>query len=298
MKYGQQRLVAGRKNYIFFLCPLDGEQFTYGFPFFYLLQIDIFRVQRHGAEGLSAVDVELVEKFQALQSQIVHVAAEEIEPEVHRVAEHRDDDERDHVPRHRREHVEHLRDHAARKHQRHQSRVGQNVAEVARHVVIERAEHARELAPAFALHDGAEQHQRASDIQHRRTLAERQKRDADKHDPPRDLLEKGVEELFPLALFDQTDGHAGDDLHHAERHRADQDHRQIVERIEELRQREDRAGADDGDELREEIAEKSACQRAHDERADAAEAEQAEQLAARALGPVFFADDDRGDHHE
>ena len=28
MKYGQQRLVAGRKNYIFFLCPLDGEQFT------------------------------------------------------------------------------------------------------------------------------------------------------------------------------------------------------------------------------------------------------------------------------
>ena len=29
MKYGQQRLIAGRKNYIFFLCPLDGEQFIY-----------------------------------------------------------------------------------------------------------------------------------------------------------------------------------------------------------------------------------------------------------------------------
>ena len=27
MKYGQQRLAAGRKNFIFFLCPLDGEQF-------------------------------------------------------------------------------------------------------------------------------------------------------------------------------------------------------------------------------------------------------------------------------
>ena len=67
----------------------------------------------------------------------MHVAAEEIESEVHRVAEHRDDDERDHVPRHRREHVEDLRDHAAREHQGHQSRVGQNVAEVARHVVIE-----------------------------------------------------------------------------------------------------------------------------------------------------------------
>ena len=31
MKYGQQRLVAGRKNYIFFLCPLDGEQFISDF---------------------------------------------------------------------------------------------------------------------------------------------------------------------------------------------------------------------------------------------------------------------------
>ena len=31
MKYGQQRLAAGRKNFIFFLCPLDGEQFIKGF---------------------------------------------------------------------------------------------------------------------------------------------------------------------------------------------------------------------------------------------------------------------------
>ena len=34
MKYGQQRLVAGRKNYIFFLCPLDGEQFKQGLQLF------------------------------------------------------------------------------------------------------------------------------------------------------------------------------------------------------------------------------------------------------------------------
>ena len=27
IKSGQQRLAAGRKNFIFFLCPLDGEQF-------------------------------------------------------------------------------------------------------------------------------------------------------------------------------------------------------------------------------------------------------------------------------
>ena len=35
MKYGQQRLVAGRKNYIFFLCPLDGEQFILFVMFFF-----------------------------------------------------------------------------------------------------------------------------------------------------------------------------------------------------------------------------------------------------------------------
>ena len=35
MKYGQQRLAAGRKNFIFFLCPLDGEQFRAAFFLFF-----------------------------------------------------------------------------------------------------------------------------------------------------------------------------------------------------------------------------------------------------------------------
>ena len=46
MKYGQQRLVAGRKNYIFFLCPLDGEQFR-KYPvslFFYTLFFSVQKV--------------------------------------------------------------------------------------------------------------------------------------------------------------------------------------------------------------------------------------------------------------
>jgi len=30
IKSGQQHLAAGRENFIFFLCPLDGEQFTSG----------------------------------------------------------------------------------------------------------------------------------------------------------------------------------------------------------------------------------------------------------------------------
>ena len=28
IKIGQQQLAAGRENFIFFLCPLDGEQFS------------------------------------------------------------------------------------------------------------------------------------------------------------------------------------------------------------------------------------------------------------------------------
>lgn len=30
IKSGQQHLAAGRENFIFFLCPLDGEQFSDG----------------------------------------------------------------------------------------------------------------------------------------------------------------------------------------------------------------------------------------------------------------------------
>ena len=60
MKYGQQRLVAGRKNYIFFLCPLDGEQFTKGTCFSVTLRIHPrafplkrirFRVQSRKSHG-------------------------------------------------------------------------------------------------------------------------------------------------------------------------------------------------------------------------------------------------------
>jgi hypothetical protein len=31
IKSGQQHLAAGRENFIFFLCPLDGEQFIMAF---------------------------------------------------------------------------------------------------------------------------------------------------------------------------------------------------------------------------------------------------------------------------
>ena len=165
-------------------------------------------------------------------------------------------------------------------------------------MVVDRAEDAREFSPALTLHDGAEQHQRTAEVQHRRSFFEHCQRNTEEYDPPGDLFKKGVEEFFPLALFDQADGHARDDLHKAQRHRTDQDHRQIVERIKELGQCKDRSGADDGDKLREKVTEKAARHCTHDEGAETAEPQQAEQLSARPLGPVLFADDDRGDHHQ
>ena len=122
----------------------------------------------------------------------MHIAAEEIEAEVHRVAEHRDDEKCNHIARHCREHIKDLRNHAAGKHQRHQSRVGQNIAKVARHMVVDRAEDAREFSPALTLHDGAEQHQRAAKVQPRRSLFEHCQRNTEEYDPPGDLFKKDV----------------------------------------------------------------------------------------------------------
>jgi len=43
IKSGQQHLAAGRENFIFFLCPLDGEQFNEASCFiFAVIQIPFF----------------------------------------------------------------------------------------------------------------------------------------------------------------------------------------------------------------------------------------------------------------
>ena len=50
-----------------------------------------------------------------------------------------------------------------------------------------------------------------------------------KHDPPGHFLPQGVHELAPPDLFDQADGHAGDDLDKAQGHGPHQDHHGVVQ---------------------------------------------------------------------
>ena len=50
-----------------------------------IFHVDIARVDLQRAEGLAAVDIELTEKLQTLQTQVVHEAAEQVQTEVQRV---------------------------------------------------------------------------------------------------------------------------------------------------------------------------------------------------------------------
>ena len=51
---------------------------------------DKFSVQTHGLEWLSAILIEFSEKFQTLESQVMHIAAQEIQTEVHSMTEKED----------------------------------------------------------------------------------------------------------------------------------------------------------------------------------------------------------------
>ena len=52
IKNGQQRLAAGRENFIFFLCPLDGVRFRFPGLLFYISQED----QMMCVEGDARID--------------------------------------------------------------------------------------------------------------------------------------------------------------------------------------------------------------------------------------------------
>ena len=91
-----------------------------------LFSPDVFALDAQRAEGLAAVFIEFAEELKALETQVVHVAAENIQAEVQAMAYKEDDYEGEH-----REHVhtgavcghgcygvEHLRDDAAREYER------------------------------------------------------------------------------------------------------------------------------------------------------------------------------------
>ena len=59
-----------------------------------IFHVDIARVDLQRAEGLAAVDIELTEELQTLQTQVVHEAAEQVQTEVQRVT-HQEDEDKD-----------------------------------------------------------------------------------------------------------------------------------------------------------------------------------------------------------
>ena len=217
------------------------------------------------------------------------IAAQQVQREVESIAGYRHEQEEHHVPRDRAERIEDRCNDRACQHQGHQSGIRKNVAEVARHMVIDRAEDRCDLAEALRAPAGADHDHRKTHVQNDVRHAERHARDAREHDPPGELLPDRVHDLALLDLLDKADGHAGHDLDKAEGHGPDQDGDGIIQRGKERRERLERGvGVNDADELRQEVAEEAAGQRAHEERADAAGEHEAEHLPARSLRPGLF----------
>ena len=96
----------------------------------------VFGIKVQGTEGSSAVLIELAEVLQALQTQVMDVAAQQVQREVQCVARKGDNQEDDDVARDGPQGVEHLGDDRAGQHQSHKTGVGQDVAKVARHMVV------------------------------------------------------------------------------------------------------------------------------------------------------------------
>ena len=107
---------------------------------FLLDYIYIFCLNCQGLVGLAALLVKTVEKFQALQAQVVDIAAQQVQRQVQCVADHGNDDKQDHVAEGGRQGVEHLGDHAAGQHQGHKADIGQNIAEIAGDAVVNGAD--------------------------------------------------------------------------------------------------------------------------------------------------------------
>ena len=226
------------------------------------------------------------------------IAAQQVQREVERVACQGDDQKYNDVSGNGAQRVEHLGDNAAGQHQGHQSGIGQEISEIAGHVVINRAENTRDLAhETLTGDDGTQHHQRKADIQHHIAVTQRHDADAGKDDPPGQLFKHGVQHLALLQLADEADGHAGDDLDKAQAHSAHQDHKRVVQRSEQRRQGEVRAGGQ-LDHLGQKVAEEAAGNGAHDEGAHAAQRHQAEHMAHGALGTVLFRDEQSCQDHQ
>ena len=201
------------------------------------------------------------------------VAAQQVQRQIQGVADEGDDHEAHHVPGGGTQHIEYLRQHGARQHQRHQTHIGEDIAEKACDAVIYGAHQPRDLAEALLAPAGAVyQHQHADDQHHRHTghAAHLQERHgpAGQNDPPRDLVPQGVGKVAVPGFLHHADGHAGEDLDAAQHHGADHDGHGVVQRREEAGQLKGAGRVNDlaqlGDEVPEEAAGESAENKGHD----------------------------------
>ena len=162
------------------------------------------------------------------------VAAQQVQRQVQHIADECDDDEGDHVAGGGAQHIEHLGQHCAGQHQRHQPDVGQDITEETRHAVVHRRHEARYLAEAlFAPARAVYQHKNARDQHHRHAGytadAKHRKTRARQNDPPGDLVKQGIHKAALFAFFHHADGHAGEHLQGAQDQRAHHDGHGVVQ---------------------------------------------------------------------
>ena len=111
--------------------------------------------------------------------------------------------------------------------------------------------------------------------------------------------QNGVHELSALEFPYHADHHAGEDLDKAQAHGAHQNHQRVVQRREQGRQGERALRVDQLGQLGEEVAEETAGEGAHHKGADAAQAQQAEEVPHRSLrGGMSAVTKHGGQHHQ
>ena len=144
-------------------------------------------------KGAAAVFIELSEILQALQTQVMHIAAQEVQREVQRMPDQENDQEEDQVVCDPADGIEDGRNYAARQHQRHNTGIGKNISEPTGQCTVQGTEDAGKLPETLRPACSAvENHHAANDQNHfaehsrnrrRNCSVQRKEDDADQRDP-------------------------------------------------------------------------------------------------------------------
>jgi len=211
-------------------------------------------------------------------------AAQEVQRKIQCVSRKRDNEKENDIPWNGAQRIEHLGDDASGQHQGHQTRIGQNIAEIARHMVVDGTEHGSYFAKALRIPSGTHQNHHDTHIKHELRDSQYGKGSAEKHHPPSYLFPHGIHDLSVFQFFNKTDHHAGNDLHRAEAHGSDQNTHGIIQRGKQGRKTGELSiWIDDFCNLWKKIPEKAARDDAHDKGTDAAKPHQSEEIAHAAL---------------